>query len=279
MNTSLGLPNTTKMKLSLLTSFAIALASFARAADSEEPQFQVRAGEDEAPRIPGMDPKVAAGMTGEYADLGSRQPFQFKITYSIEEFPEADESTVVELFNGEEITLSYEFTNNEDEEASVVGVGGSFLDPKTQEIVSNITDTQLGPLSVGARESVVFRHKINPNFDPGNYVLNPVLYVLYNNGLMMVGSRPQFVSLKDRYVSWFNPQFLMVILFLLSSTAAVGFYGYQFYQSLVAASTTKKAKKTFKVTAKAAASGVAKKGQYDEAWIPEGHLKKTKKSN
>lgn len=178
-----------------------------------------------------------------------------------------DVGEVLSIFNGDEITLNYTFANHEDQEISIVGVGGQFLDPMTGENKANITDARLGPLTIVPGAEVNFQQRISINLSPNNYVLVPGLYILQDTSLALIGTKTTLAIISDRPVSLLNPQFLVLELLLLALIGGAGYYGYEYFNKTDASKAGKKKSKTIAKSA-GKASGV------NSEWLPE-HIKKT----
>lgn len=201
---------------------------------------------------------------------------KFNVDYTIKEHPEIAPTDVVDLFNGDTITLDYTVSNDEDEQLAIVGVAGSFRDPATNEINTNITAASVGPIVLEPGMSHKFSQSINLNLYPNNYILSPVLFVSRGDAFVTATPRPQLASVSDTPISMFNPQLLFLEIVLLATFAGIGYLLYESFGKAYFKGTapTKKPVKT------PTASSPAPEGKsYDSSWIPEGHIKKTKKKN
>ncbi|ONH67967.1 Increased recombination centers protein 22 [Cyberlindnera fabianii] len=218
-----------------------------------------------------------SGLKGEYVDPSTLDPVPFK--YDIQYTIVNHAGSVLEIYNGEEITLNYTVTNNEDEEINIVGVGGNFGNPVNGEVIANITDAKVGPVTIGSGESKWFTQRIGVNLPSSNYVLNPGLYVVKGSTLAMLGANSTLTIVADKPVSLFAPE-LIVLELLLVLTLAVG--GYFFYNNFGAqylkttGLTASAQKSSTKQTTSSAASTSGSKATVDDSWLPD-HIKKTNK--
>lgn len=186
----------------------------------------------------------------------------FNLHYYIEEFSEVAHEELLELYHGEKITLHYTFENREDEPITVVGVGGALRDPLTGEPKINLTANSVEPMVLPPGEATDLRQIINLDFQLGDFVLTPVVYVAFKDELKAVQAKAQLTTLRDPPVSFFNPQFLFLEFVLL---ALFGSLGYYLYNDKLQAYL----KQTEPVTKAAEVSGGST--SYDPNWIPAHH--------
>lgn len=191
------------------------------------------------------------------------------IDYSIEE---VESSTgVLELFNSDTITLVYKVENGADSEhaLNIIGVSGTFNDPASNEIVSNITTGSVGPIILENGQSQQFKQAINLNLVPNNYILKPIVYMAVKDQIVPVSVKPLLANVSDIPISIFNPQLLFLELVLIASLGVVGLvlydlFGKKYVNNIVPKKTVKKD----------SAPVESSKG-YDSSWIPKHHIKKT----
>lgn len=186
-----------------------------------------------------------------------QKPFNIRVTYDIDEHPQSFESTnLIELVNGEEISVTYNIKNGEEESVSVVGVAGSFNDPVTGLSKRNLTASSVGPLKLLKDMTFEFTQKIGIDLEPENYLFVPSIYVLKDDQLMLLGSKNQLITVSDPQISVFQPQMLFLELVLLASFGGIIYalyatFGASYFQKPATAPKNKKvgssnAKKTKK---------------------------------
>jgi hypothetical protein len=208
---------------------------------------------------------------GEYVDPEQSPQLQFDIDYTVVGKPNTG---VLDIYNGEEITLNYTFVNREDEEIHIVGVGGNFANPTNGAILANITDAKVGPITLQPGELGSFNQRVGVNVPSGNYLLTPGLYVAKGSYLAMLGAKSVLTIVDEKPISLLSPE-MIVLEFLLVGTIAIGIYfvylnwgaAYLKTAGVTAIASPSTASKTVK------ASGASK---VDESWLPD-HLKKTNK--
>lgn len=209
----------------------------------------------------------------------AEKPFEFRVQYLIQGKQEDPTSTeVVPLENGEEFKIEYSFRNDESEEVSIVGLGGSFNHPVDGSIVTNLTTSQLGPLVVQPGESTSFIQKVGLDLNADSYVLAPAIYVVYQSKLMLLGSRNQIVTVSDAEISIFNPQLLFLELVLLSTLGGLAYFAYIIFGKKYIQGTAPVTKRKVSPPPKAVKSKSTGSKGYDENWLPDNLRKAANKS-
>ncbi|PVH14268.1 uncharacterized protein CXQ87_002396 [Candidozyma duobushaemuli] len=138
----------------------------------------------------------------------------FDLDYSIEEYPDIAYNDVAEMDVGEQIKLLHNFSNRENKDITIVGLG-----------------VLLGTRSSGAScepyinycESSIIGQKINLDFGGGNFLLSPRMFVAFNDEVKVVQARPQLTVIKEKPLSFFDPQLLFLEVLLLLATG-IGLY-------------------------------------------------------
>lgn len=194
---------------------------------------------------------------------------KFLLDYFIEEYPEYTSQDVAHFLQGETITLTHTVTNNEELDITVVGLGGEFRDPTTGAVTVNLTANSVGPVVIPPGQAAVVGQKINLDITAGSYIINPQVFVAFNDQLKAIAARSQLAVLTEAPVSFFNPQFLFLELLFVSIVGGIGYY---FYSTTLqgyfdGAAPTKKPLAT---------SG--KSSSYDPSWVPSHHQTLQKKS-
>ncbi|KAH3676138.1 hypothetical protein WICMUC_002160 [Wickerhamomyces mucosus] len=192
--------------------------------------------------------------------------FLYDISYNLVDKPDSD---VQELFNGEVIILNYTFHNFEQEEVSIVGVGGQFVDPTNGQTLANITDANIGPVIIPPGDFRVFQQRVGINLPENNYLLAPGLYIVRGSQLALIGTRTQLTIVSEKPISLFNPQFLLLELLLVVTLGVAGYFAYTTYGVDYFQTTAK--------TAKVQPASPSADSAVDQSWLPEGHVKKLNK--
>lgn len=222
---------------------------------------------------------LAEDVQQEQANAASRQEpensesIKFLIDYDIKEYPEVSNTNVAELKNGEVITLQYNAVNNEEEDITVVGVGGTFRNPANNKIVTNLTAATIGPIVIKSGESVAFDQKVNLELVPDNYMLTPQVFIAYKEELKLIQTRGQLASVNDVPISFFNPQLLFLELIIGLTLAGFGYFAWLVWGQAYFQGTSPIRSK--KISAPIAVSTGSK--TVNEDWLPPNHLQNKKK--
>ncbi|AAS51920.1 ADL001Cp [Eremothecium gossypii ATCC 10895] len=185
---------------------------------------------------------------------------QFNIDYSVLDQPNYDPMAPMEFENGENITLAFNFANNEEVPVKLIAVGGNIINARSGDEVANITRSSLGEIEVDVNTSVSFNQAINLKLDEGDYFLLPNVFVLKEGELMAVGTSPSRIKILPPPMSFFNPKFLSIQAVLIG---VISYFTYFIFRS------SKKERRGVVSKTKA-----PKKVKLDESWLPENHLKK-----
>lgn len=199
------------------------------------------------------------------------QELRFPVNYVISEYPDITHTDVAEFNNGETISLEYTATNNEDDKITIVGLGGAFRSPTTNEIKSNLSAQSVGPIILAPGDSEVFIQKIPLDLVPDNYLLTPQLFIAFQEDLKLVQARGQLAVVSDVPVSFFDPQLLVLEAILVATLGGLLYAVYSIWGKPYFAGTAPTKKK---VVISARSTSV------DPSWFPESHIlqKKTKKA-
>ncbi|CAK9439520.1 uncharacterized protein LODBEIA_P36200 [Lodderomyces beijingensis] len=215
-----------------------------------------------------------------------KQVVDILIDYSITQTPELTRNDVAEWINGDEVTIEYHVNNNEAEEITVIGVTGQFTNPVTNEVVTNLTQGRVGPLTIAPGTSGSFKQNIGIDLVPDNYELVPQVFIAHQDLIKVIPCRGQLASVSDKVISFLDPRLIFLELVLLASLGGVAYLAYEIWgKKYLHGVSAAKAKKT-QVSAPASAgagagagAGASTASGYNVDWLPEGHLKqkKTKK--
>ncbi|CUM67770.1 uncharacterized protein PRCAT00005475001 [Priceomyces carsonii] len=204
----------------------------------------------------------------------SKTQVKFFVDYRIKELPEITNHDVAQLTNGEQTSLEFNVSNNDDVDISVVGVGGSFRDPTNSEVKTNLTSAAVTPITLKPGESGTFEQVINVNLIPSSYILSPMVYIAINEELRQVQARGQLTTVEDQPVSLLNPQLLFLEFVLLATLGGVLYVVYSLWGRSYLEGNVIPSSKSKKTSSKPTATTTAR--PLDESWVPESHLKKNK---
>lgn len=212
---------------------------------------------------------AAAGSSAvvEHEEGSVPTTIQILIDYTIDEYPDVTNTDVAEITNGEDISIRYEVLNNEDQEINIVGVSGSFRDPVSNQVRTNLSSSPIGPVNIPPGESQKFIQKLNVDLIADNYLLSPALFFTFDDDVKVVFPRGQLITVTDLPISIFNPQLLLLEAILIASVAGFAYLGYSIWgKSLLETKVSKKKP----VPPQGHSSGKA------DNWLPEGHITKKK---
>lgn len=204
-----------------------------------------------------------------------QKPYNFRIQYSVADKQDSI-SDVVSMTNGETYSLDYTVYNGEDEEVSIIGVGGSLNDPQSGAVSNNLTTGSIGPVVIPSGEAANFTQQINIDVAPGDYLVVPSIYAVYNSSMMLLGSRSQLISVEDPSISIFNPQLLLLELILLATLGGALYAAYELFGKQYLRKNQPIKVATIKKLVPADQTSSSKSSGYDESWLPKQHLKAKK---
>lgn len=188
----------------------------------------------------------------------SQELINFEANYILKDYSSIGPHEVAYFDQGEEVTLVHTIVNKEDSDISIVGVGGSLLNPSTNEISVNLTANTVGPIVIKSGDLASVGQKIALKVAPGNYALSPQVYVAFLDELKAIQPRKQLAIVRDVPISLTSPQFLFLecILVIVLVIIAKMFYPESSRNNHSGSKET---------TKKASASGV------DPSWLPPNH--------
>lgn len=220
-----------------------------------------------------------ASVVGAEAAAEEKQAIKFVADYIIQEFPDIGKADVAQLNSGKNIHLEYTVGNMEEEDINVIGVGGVLTDPATGAIKVNLTSGAIGPIVVANGESKTFVQDIPLDLVADNYLLNPQVYIVMNDVIKMIPVRGQLATVTDLPISWFNPQFLFLMIVLTVSFVGLGFAAYDIWGKRYLKGTSPIQPKQRPASTGIPSVYTSGSKTYDESWLPEHHLQKKKRAN
>ncbi|KAG5357249.1 Increased recombination centers protein 22 [Yarrowia sp. C11] len=180
--------------------------------------------------------------------------------------------------NGEDVPIELTFTNNEKDAISVVAVGGTFYDLKTDKIVASVQGTQVGPIVVESGKTGALTHQFETRLDAKVYRNVIQVYIQHGNEVYQVHAFDGPVVIVDPHVSPLSYKFIIAQVVLGITAAALGYYVVTSYAIPYATGTYGQEKKPVRAKPVAPAGSGVKMGPkgYDESWIPKHHLQQEK---
>lgn len=187
----------------------------------------------------------------------------FEADYIIKSRPDVKSQEVAQFDQGEEITVLHTVTNNEEDDLSIIGLGGTLIDPSTGEVAVNLSANSVGPIIIHSGELTSVGQKMALNIVPGNYALSPQIYVAFKDEIKAIQARKQLAIVKEVPVSLTSPHLLFLELLFVITLVFVVKLGFPTQKR----STVSNGKKA----ARASSSGI------DESWLPPIHQQLGKK--
>ncbi|KAF3914914.1 hypothetical protein ABW20_dc0107808 [Dactylellina cionopaga] len=190
-------------------------------------------------------------------------------------FPDNESPLGITIVNGRVARLNLEVTNNELKPITVEGVGGLLRKNDRTDILRNLTTSRtLQVIPVGGVMNIPYSFVPNMHaqdvvlelvvmFSPKDQGNKPVQYTAYN-GTISVAEAP---------TSLLDPQILFLYLFILGVVGAGGYVAYQTWVVPMLPK-PKRVRPVAVPTEAKTTSAEVPKGQFDESWIPEHHLKR-----
>lgn len=180
--------------------------------------------------------------------------------------------------NGEQVPIHLTFENKEKDPISVVAVGGTFYDLKTDRVVVAVQGTQVGPVGVNSGKTAALEHVFETSLDAKDYRNVIQVYIQHGNEVYQVHAFDGPVTVVDPAVSPVSIKFIFAQIVLGITAAALGYYVATTYAIPYATGTYGQEKKPVRAKVVVPAGTGVKTGPkgYDESWIPKHHLEQEK---
>jgi hypothetical protein len=209
------------------------------------------------------------------------EPVSQLARFSIEpKFVAFDSTEKPDLVNGQETTVNFTVTNNEDYPVQVAAFGGYFSYPGKATPYANLTKTALSDVTVEGNSVKSFITNVKPTLPPTDFDLYFNFIVGYERQFSSVSIRPISVTISDPPISAWDPKLLFVQAILGGAVMILGYYLSNTYILPYFVDPAESKKAAADAYKKASAS---KAQSYDESWIPKHHLtgsnKKTRKAH
>jgi len=181
-----------------------------------------------------------------------------------------------QVVNGEKNTINFDVENKSDRNLTLLSISGSVLNADTNALIKNLTTQPFAvPLFSGIKIRIPYT--FHSEFKPGEVRLD--IWIDHTSG-----DERYRVSAYDSIVTVVEPEYSIYDFKLLSTylvvTAILGGLLYVAFLSFVPQSKKTRSKRPAVPSTPSSASATATgAGIYDEDWIPEHHLRKTKKKN
>ncbi|KAI0833257.1 hypothetical protein BC628DRAFT_1414087 [Trametes gibbosa] len=191
------------------------------------------------------------------------------VVLAVATFPEAN--AFGHVVNGESNKIFISIENKSDRNVTLKNIAGSFHHPESNRLLKNTSALSYGiPLLEGA--SMQLPYAFHSEFKPGDYRLNIWLEHVADDQTYRVTAYDSIVSVVEPSGSWIDLKLWTTYLIVSGLLGGLAFY---LYTTLVP---QPKKRKTPQVSAPVGTVTATGAGGYQEEWIPEHHLKKSKKS-
>jgi len=187
----------------------------------------------------------------------------------------SDQNTFNHVVNGQKNTLTLTVENKSDRNVTLLSVGGALLHPDTNALLKNLTSLKYEVPLLENRQ-LQLPYTFYSEFRPGDHRLN--IWVEHTS----VGDK-QRVEAYDSIVTIVDPVLSILDLKLLTTYVIVAaFFGglcYLAYSTYFPPAKHSRSKRTPAVSVSSTSAATATgAGGYQEEWIPEHHLRKSKSS-
>ncbi|KAG1831988.1 hypothetical protein DFJ58DRAFT_736442 [Suillus subalutaceus] len=175
------------------------------------------------------------------------------------------------VVNGERNQLFLVVENRSDKNITLQSVAGSFHHPETGTLIKNTSSLTYGfPLLEGTKLQIPY--SFYSEFKPGDLRLNIWLEHTVDDDKYRVTAYDSVVTIVEPEPSWLDFKLLFTYLIVFATLGGVSYAAYSAYVP----SQKPKRKRPTQVSAPVGTVTASGSGGYQEEWIPEHHLKKTK---
>ncbi|KAG2058504.1 hypothetical protein BDR06DRAFT_950332 [Suillus hirtellus] len=175
------------------------------------------------------------------------------------------------VVNGERNQILLLVENKSDKNVTLQSVAGSFHHSETGTLIKNTSSLAYGiPLLEGSKLQIPY--SFYSEFKPGDLRLNIWLEHTVDDDKYRVTAYDSVVTIVEPEPSWLDLKLLSTYLIVLAAFAGVTYTAYNAYVP----SQKPKRKRPTQVSAPIGPVTASGSSGYQEEWIPEHHLKKTK---
>lgn len=175
------------------------------------------------------------------------------------------------VVNGERNQIYLLVENKSDKNVTLQSVAGSFHHPETGTLIKNTSSLTYGfPLLEGSKLQIPY--SFYSEFKPGDLRLNIWLEHSVDDDKYRVTAYDSVVTIVEPEPSWLDFKLLSTYLVVFAALAGVSYATYNAYVP----SQKPKRRRPTEVSAPVGTVTASGSGGYQEEWIPEHHLKKTK---
>ncbi|KAK2460923.1 hypothetical protein APHAL10511_007393 [Amanita phalloides] len=185
------------------------------------------------------------------------------------EFPESNAFGLV--VNGERNPMTIIIENKSERDVTLVNIAGSFHHPDTDALLKNLTALKVG-VPLVSNVPIRLPYTFHSELKPGDLRLNIWVENSIDNDKFRVIAYNSIVKIVEPEASFFDLKMISTYIIVFAFLGGISYYAY-----LTLFPQTKKPRSKQAVRSSAPVSAVATgMGGYEEEWIPEHHLKKSK---
>jgi len=173
------------------------------------------------------------------------------------------------VINGEMNKLLLAIENRTGKNVTVLTVAGEFLDPTTEQLIKTANNLTYG-VDLPDKARIQLPYSFYSEFKPGDIKLGVWLDHVVDGERNKISAFESIVTVVEPELSIFDFKLLSTYVMVL---AILGGLGYVAYLSFIPQS---KPKKTAPIPTPASTVTATGAGGYQEEWVPEHHLRKTK---
>lgn len=175
------------------------------------------------------------------------------------------------VVNGERNQIFLVVENRSDKNVTLQSVAGSFHHPETGTLIKNTSSLTYGfPLLEGSKLQIPY--SFYSEFKPGDLRLNIWLEHTVDDDKYRVTAYDSVVTIVEPEPSWLDFKLLSTYLIVFAVLAGASYTAYNAYIP----SQKPRRKRPTEVSAPVGTVTASGSSGYQEEWIPEHHLKKTK---
>ncbi|PCH42310.1 hypothetical protein WOLCODRAFT_137837 [Wolfiporia cocos MD-104 SS10] len=191
------------------------------------------------------------------------------VVLAIATFPE--DNAFGHVVNGERNAVFVTVENLSDRNITIKSVAGSFHHPETNALVKNTTSLAYNvPVLAGMKTQLPYG--FYSEFKPGDLRLNIWLDHTTDGETYRVTAYDSIISIVEPEISWFDLKTLSTYLIVTLLLGGLGYYAYLTFVP----QPKQKTRPAPVVSAPVGTVTATGAGGYQEEWIPEHHLKKSK---
>lgn len=176
------------------------------------------------------------------------------------------------VVNGEKNRLEVFIENTSDKNVTLLSIAGSVHHPETNALIKNTSALTYGVRLVEGTK-IQLPYTFYSEFKPGDLKLNIWLEHVADDKVYRVTAYDSIITVVEPEMSWFDLKMLSTYAIVAGMLGALGYFAYQTY-----APAPKKTRKPrdAKISTPVGTVTATGAGGYQEEWIPEHHLKKSK---